>query len=118
MNLDKLFISGAKFIKKYTSFMVWWKNNLNKVIEENKKLIIIFWHPLCGPCKKIMIKIPIIFFYYKIKWYNLKFCNVQENCSSCMEKMVHTTPTLVIYKNGKELKRYEDNDVLDNLYKI
>lgn len=118
MNLDKVFISMTKIIKKYTAFMVWWKNNLEKLIKENKKLVIIFWHPLCIPCQKIMFKIPVIYLYYKFKWYNLKFCNVKENCKSCEKNLIHTTPTMIIYKEHKEYKRYEDKEVLENIYNI
>ena len=118
MNLDKLFITMSKFMKKYTNFMVWWKNNLDKVIKENKKLIIIFWHPLCIPCKKIMFKIPLIYPFYKTKWYTLKFCNVNENCQTCMEKLIHTTPTLIKYENWKEILRFEGDEVLEKIFKI
>jgi len=67
MNLDKLFVATAKFMKKYTDFMVGWPDRLDNIISEHKKIIIIFWHPLCDACKKIMFKIPLIYPYYKIK---------------------------------------------------
>ena len=119
MNLDKLFLFWAKFLKKHTNFMVWSADRLDTIIKENPKLIIIFWHPLCDACKKIMFKIPLIYPYYKFKGYTLKFSNVKENCASCIEKCnIHVVPTMVIYENGKEVKRYEDDKVLENLFKI
>jgi len=118
MNFDKIFLVWANLMKKYTSLMIGWKNNLEKVVNENKKLIVIFWHPLCIPCKKIFIKVPVIFVFYKFKGYTLKFCNLKDNNEHCEKYNINTTPTMIIFENGKEVKRYEDEEVLKNLYKI
>lgn len=116
--MDKFFIFIAKIIKKYTNFMIWWKNNLEKLIKENNKIIIIFWLPLCIPCKKIMLLIPIIYFYYLFKGYKLKFCNVKENCKECEKHLIHVTPTLIVYENWNEKIRLEDSKVIKNLFKL
>ena len=118
MKMDKIFIFMAKFIKKHTNFMVWWENNLDKVINENNKIIIIFWHPLCIPCQKIMLLMPVIYVYYTIKWYKLKFCNVKENCQECERSFIKTTPTLIVYEKSIEKIKLEDEEVMKKLFKV
>jgi len=119
MNLDKIFVKTAKLMKKYSWLVIWWDKQINKVISNNKKLVIIYGHPLCIPCKKIFPQIIPMYIFYKFKWYNLKFANVKEACEKCVkENNITTTPTMVLYHDWKETKRYEDNEVLKNLYKI
>lgn len=119
MNLDKFFLFFAKILKKYTNFMIWNNHSLDSIIKDHSKLIIIFGHPLCGVCKKIMFKIPLIYPYYKFKGYTLKFSNVKENCERCIKNYnINVVPTLIIYKNWKEVKRYEGHEVLENLFNI
>ena len=119
MNFDKLFVKTAKLMKKYSWLVIWWDNQINKVISENKKLVIIYWHPLCIPCKKIFPQIIPMYIFYKFKWYNLKFANVKEACEKCVkDNNITITPTMILYKNWKEIKRYEDEIVLKHLYDL
>ena len=85
MDFNKLFTNTAKLMKKYSWLVIWWDNQINKVISENKKLVIIYWHPLCIPCKKIFPQIIPMYIFYKFKWYNLKFANVKEACEKCVK---------------------------------
>jgi len=68
MNLDEIFIAGAKLMKKYTNFMISSEYDFNKIKDKNK-LIVVFWHPKCKPCQKIMFK--ILFTYIKLVVYDI-----------------------------------------------
>lgn len=97
----------AKIMKHTTNFMIWTKN-IDNIVKQNKNLIIIFGHPKCKPCQKIMFKIPIIFFSALINKYTLKFCNVLENKAKAKEIWIIHTPSLIVYKNGTLFKKIID----------
>lgn len=106
--IDKIMIFFSKIIKKYTNFMIWWYSNLEKTIKNNKKLLIVFWHPKCKPCQKIMFKIPIIYFKTNKKNITLRFCNVLENCEECKKNWITLTPILRYYENWNLIDNITD----------
>ena len=117
--LDKMMIFWARFMKNHSKFIVWGKNNLKTVIEENKNLIIIFGHPLCEPCQKIMFKLPILFLKTKKKKITLKFCNIKENWKDCKCENIEKVPTLIHYKDSKqELKIDNPEEIFAYFNKI
>jgi hypothetical protein len=97
----------ARLIKNTTNFMIWNKN-INKILEKNKNLIIIFGHPKCKPCQKIMFWLPIIFIKSYINWYTLRFCNVIENKEKSKDLWISITPTLLVYKNAEIYKKIKN----------
>lgn len=101
-------IFGAKTMKKYTSFMLRNPEELKKLVEKNKKSVVVFWHPLCKPCQKIMMMLPFIYPKLLIKGYTLNFCNIKEVIECAKELWITKTPTLVIYDNWKMIKRIDD----------
>lgn len=107
-------ILWAKFMKKYTNFMVKPWNSVENILEKNKKVVIIFGHPLCIPCQKVMLYLPIVMFKVWKKWYKLKFCNVKENCELCKEIWLKKTPVLHIYENGVLKQQIEDDSEIMN----
>lgn len=79
----------------------------NKFDEEIKnfkgKCIVDFWAPWCGPCKMFG---PI--FEETSKQYNKeKFCkiNVDEDNTTPKEFGIMSIPTIIMFENGKEIKR-------------
>lgn len=96
--------------------MIWWKN-IWDILEKNKNLIIIFGHPKCKPCQKIMFLIPIIFIKSKLAWYTLRFCNVLEHKEKSKELWINITPTLLVYKDSEIYKKIEDENEIFNFLK-
>lgn len=116
--MDKLFLWGAKVIKKYTNFMIPSYEKFEETLAKHKKVLIIFWHPLCVPCKKIMCLTPFLYIFYKIKWIQMKFCDIRENKKIAETLKITTTPSMIIYADWKILKRFEDEQVMKNILKV
>ncbi len=113
--IDTIMIFMARIIKNTTNFMIWAKN-IDEILEKNKNLIIIFGHPKCKPCQKIMFMIPIIYLKSKIAWYTLRFCNVIEHKEKSKELWISITPTLLVYKNAEIYKKIEnEKEIFDFL---
>ncbi|MDD5213198.1 MAG: thioredoxin domain-containing protein [Candidatus Gracilibacteria bacterium] len=94
-------------MKKTTNFMIGAKK-IDEILEKNKNLIIIFGHPKCKPCQKIMFMIPIIFIKSKLNGYTLRFCNVIEHKEKSKDLGISITPTLLVYKNAEIYKKIEN----------
>lgn len=62
--MDTLFLWCAKFLKKHTNFII---DNFDENNLQYSHHIVLFGHPLCQPCKKIMCKIPYLYVKWKIK---------------------------------------------------
>lgn len=107
----------ANIMKKTTNFMISSEENLNQNIEKNKKLIIIFGHPKCHPCQKIMLRIPFIIFRFARKWYKIKFCNIKENHKIAENLGISHTPCLIEFIDKKKWKIIKDtNEVFNFLW--
>ncbi len=107
--------SMSKFMKKYTKFII---KDLN-YLDSNRKYVIIFWHPKCSSCQKIMFSFPKIYLRLKIKWIFIRFCNVLENSNLCMKIWIYDVPCLLLIENGKIIKKVTgERDILEFLYKI
>ena len=81
------------------------ENNFKDEVINNKGISIVdFWAPWCAPCK-MFSKV-----YEKAKnnYNNIKFCklNVDEDSNSISKDFgVMSIPTVIIFKDGKEIKR-------------
>lgn len=115
--IDNLMIIMARIIKNTTNFMIWWEK-IENILAKNKNLIIIFGHPKCKPCQKIMFMIPIIFIKAKFAWYSLRFCNVIEHKEKSKNLWISITPSLLVYKNTEIYKKIEDENEIFEFLKI
>lgn len=93
------------------------KNNFNKEVLNNEDLTIVdFWAPWCGPCKMFG---PIFENISKVK-SGVKFCklNVDEDQEDISKELgVMSIPTIILFKDGKEIKRnigFMDEETLIN----
>lgn len=80
------------------------ENFEEEVIKSEKTVLIDFWATWCGPCRMLS---PIIDEIAEEVNENVKVgkVNVDEEQDLAMEFGVMSIPTLVIMKNGKEIRR-------------
>ncbi len=92
-------------------------NNFDEEVINYKGICIVdFWATWCGPCKMF----GPIFEKANEKYDNIKFCklDVDENYECAKEFGVMSIPCIIIFKDGKEIKRnigLIGEDELDNL---
>jgi thioredoxin 1 len=81
------------------------EKNFNEEVINNKGVTIVdFWAPWCGPCKMF----GPIFESVKDNHSDIKFCklNVDEDVDNVSKDFgVMSIPTVVAFKDGKEVKR-------------
>ena len=81
------------------------ENNFKEEVIDNKGVTIVdFWAPWCGPCKMF----GPIFESAKESHSDIKFCklNVDEDTNNVSKNFgVMSIPTVVAFKDGKEIKR-------------
>jgi len=92
------------------------KNFNDEVINNKGVTIVDFWAPWCGPCKMF----GPIFEEAKKNHDNIKFCklNVDEDYENISRDFgVMSIPTVIAFKDGKEVKRnigFMSSDDLNN----
>ena len=98
------------------------EKNFNEEVLNNKGVTIVdFWAPWCGPCKMF----GPIFESVKDNHSDIKFCklNVDEDIDNISKDFgVMSIPTIVAFKDGKEIKRntgfMNEDDLNDFLEEI
>lgn len=75
----------------------------NEVLQSEKTVIVDFWATWCGPCRMLS---PIVDEAAE-ETDTIKFCkiNVDEEPDLASQFKVMTIPTLIVFKDGKEVKR-------------
>lgn len=64
-------------------------------------VLVDYWAPWCGPCRKLD---PILKSIASEKNIKIGKLNVDENKTFVSSKNISTIPTMLIYKNGKEVE--------------
>ena len=81
------------------------ENFEKEVLNSNKSVLIDFYADWCGPCKMMAPVVKELAEELQGKAKVGKI-NVDENQDLAMEYNVMSIPTLLIFKNGKEFKRF------------
>jgi thioredoxin len=80
-------------------------NNFVEFIKNNSVVVVDFWAPWCGPCKFFAPTFEEV--SRELTTEQLKFVKVDVDVSpdAAQENKIRSIPTIVIFKNGKEVKR-------------
>lgn len=78
--------------------------NFNETISQDKYVLIDFWASWCGPCQMM----GPVFEELDSEFNDVDFakCSTEDSEKVAQEQGIRSIPTLVMYKNGKEVDRF------------
>mgnify|MGYP003394371038 CR=1 FL=1 len=80
-------------------------SNFKELLKSSKEVVMVdFWAPWCGPCKMVGPVVEEIAKLYKGK-IKVGKINIDDNSDTANEYSVMSIPTLILFKDGKELTR-------------
>ena len=80
------------------------EKTFKEAINKDKIAIVDFWAAWCGPCKMMAPNFEEASEELGEE-YNFYKCNVDDNTSLAIEYNVYSIPTILAFKNGKEIAR-------------
>ena len=79
-------------------------SNFEAVLGEGMPVMVDFWAPWCGPCRRVSPIVEELAAEYEGKVKVCK-CNVDENDGVPMKYSIRNIPTLLFFKNGELVDR-------------
>lgn len=97
------------------------RDNFNEIVKSDKPVLVDFWASWCGPCRMVSPIIDRIAEEYAGK-INVGKVNVDNEGALAAEFAIVSIPTVILFKNGKEVQklvgvRSEDDyaDMIDSV---
>lgn len=97
-------IKNAKEIPPSNKIRHLTNKNFKTVIRSGGLVLVDFWAPWCGPCKVIAPTLNEIAEEYS-DHVTIGKVNVDQNQALSQKYSIRNIPTLILYDNGKEIKR-------------
>ncbi len=93
------------------------KSIFDKIIQENKVVLVDYYAPWCAPCKKMLPTMDSLENKYTNNLKILKI-NIDENKEFAKQQNVSSVPTIIVYKNGSIYKKTTGYNSLSDLEKL
>ncbi|MBO7584451.1 MAG: thioredoxin [Bacteroidales bacterium] len=79
-------------------------SNFDAILNEGLPVMVDFWAPWCGPCRRVSPIVEELAGEYEGKVKICK-CNVDENDAIPMKYSIRNIPTILFFKNGELVDR-------------
>lgn len=80
------------------------RENFGEIIKSDKPMLVDFWASWCGPCRMVSPIIDRLAEEYAGK-INVGKVNVDDESALAAEFAIVSIPTVILFKNGKEVKK-------------
>jgi len=82
-------------------------DNFNsEVLEASEPVLVDFWAPWCGPCRKLAPMIDELASEYS-GVAKVGKVNIDDNQQSAMEYGIEAIPTILIFRNGQPVQKFQ-----------
>ncbi len=78
----------------------------SEVLEAGEPVLVDFWAPWCGPCRKLAPMIEELASEYS-GVAKVGKVNIDDNQQSAMEYGIEAIPTILIFRNGQPVQRFQ-----------